>query len=205
MLYKALLLSSVLLASGFSPAPTLRSAVAPRRAAAPRAQAVTDGEAVAVPTLREQMLAYIKSVQDRGMELTDEQKAIIAEFEEDDELLDQTGRVDVMKGYDVMSEEEYAEYEKQNPGAAQPQQGVVTPSAPPVAAAAPAAAPPAAAATDRPVDAATARMWLAQRGELEAACSLLETRANGAPLNDADARQLRQLLASLIGTVAQVA
>ena len=41
----------------------------------------------APPTLREQMLAYVKSVQERGMELTPEQKAVIAEFEGDDELL----------------------------------------------------------------------------------------------------------------------
>ena len=39
------------------------------------------------PTLREQMQAYIKSVKERGMELTPEQKEMIAEFEADEELL----------------------------------------------------------------------------------------------------------------------
>ena len=36
-------------------------------------------------------MAYIKSVQERGLELTDEQKAIIAEFQEDEEILDARG------------------------------------------------------------------------------------------------------------------
>lgn len=34
------------------------------------------------PSLREQMLAYVKVQKERGVELTDEQKAMIAEFEQ---------------------------------------------------------------------------------------------------------------------------
>ena len=70
-----------------------------RRTTLPRA----DG----APSLREQMKAYLKSVQERGVELTPDQKQMIAEFEDDDELLDQTGRVDFLQGAEVMTQEDF--------------------------------------------------------------------------------------------------
>ena len=50
-----------------------------------------------VPSLREQMQAYIETQQARGVPLTEQQLAMMAEFEADDELLEQTGRVDFTK------------------------------------------------------------------------------------------------------------
>jgi hypothetical protein len=70
------------------------------------------------PSLREQMKAYLESVQQRGVELTPEQKAMIAEFEEDEELLDQTGRVDFMKAAQVLSPDEFALQQEQAASAA---------------------------------------------------------------------------------------
>lgn len=51
-----------------------------------------------VPSLREQMKAYIESQKARGVPLTKLQKDMIAEFEQDEELLEQTGRIDFTKG-----------------------------------------------------------------------------------------------------------
>ena len=48
-------------------------------------------------SLRQQMKAYLDHCRATGRELTAEQKAMIAEIEKDEELLDQTGFVDFSK------------------------------------------------------------------------------------------------------------
>ena len=178
------------------------------------------------PTLREQMRAYLKSVQERGVELTPEQKQMIAEMEADEELLDQSGRVDFMKGAEVLSPEEYAARESAGQGvpaavAAPPAAVAAAPAAvaaPPAAVAAPApttymppmgaaAAPvyaPAAAPVvpDSPVDPQTARMWAMQAAELEAAVGLLGLMTTpGGGLDASQLFQLRKSLSSLIYTL----
>lgn len=119
--------------SWVSPEQPLRPLLSRRMlpAAAPR----MDGSNA--PSLRDQMKAYLKSVEERGVELTAEQKQMLAEFQDDDELLDQTGRPDFMKGYEVVSEEEFQ--------ARQQQQQAVPAAAPanPLPAPAPAAPSPA--------------------------------------------------------------
>ena len=159
------------------------------------------------------MKAYIQSVKDRGVELTPEQKAMIAEFEQDDELLDQTGRVDFSKGASALSPEEeaaqearrlenaqtYAKWEEEEAAKAAPA---------PVAAAAAPPPPPMAVAAPNPaatVSPATARLWMMQQQEKDAACALLAKEAAGNALAESEARELRALLTSLISTVAQAA
>ena len=183
-------------------------------------------DVTSTPTLREQMKAYLKSVQERGVELTPEQKQMIAEMEADDELLDQSGRVDFMKGAEVLSPEEYAARESAGQGvpaavAAPPAAVAAAPAAvaaPPAAVAAPApttymppmgaaAAPvyaPAAAPVvpDSPVDPQTARMWAMQAAELETAVGLLGLMTTpGGGLDAAQVFQLRKSLSSLIYTL----
>lgn len=155
----------------------------PPTSAALRHRAIAMNDA---PTLREQMVAYIKSVQERGLELTPEQKEMIAEFEADDELLDQQGMPDFYKGAEVLTPEEFQAQQQDAPAEV------------------PASAMYAPAPTTAPafIDPAVARMWMVQRNEVDAACTLLARRADGYPLADADARQLRGLLASLSSTVA---
>ena len=53
------------------------------------------------------------------------------------------------------------------------------------------------------IDPSVARMWLMQRNEVAAACELLKGVAAGTPQTEAETRQLRALLASLVSTVAQ--
>ncbi len=164
------------------------------------------------PSLREQMKAYLKSVEERGVELTGEQKQMLAEFQEDDELLDQTGRVDFMKGAEVLSAEEFAAQQQQPaaPAAAAP---VTPPPVPVPAAPSPAplvmgavatatAAPlPPAPAIDGSIDPTAARLWMAQAGELDSACGLLQGYADGS-LDANGAKELRKVLSSLICTLA---
>lgn len=180
-----------------------------RVAAAPRSDEASSG----APTLREQMMAYIKSVQERGVELTEDQKAMIAEFEADDELLDQTGRPDFMKGATVVSAEEYEAQQAADSVATAAPTAPAAPAAPVPAAAPPApvpaaavvavAAAPVAAPVDAgPVDPATARLWMMQRGEMDAACALLQQRADGGGLQATEAKELRKHLASLLCTLA---
>ena len=163
----------------------------------------------AAPSLRDQMQAYLKSVQERGVELTAEQKAMIAEFEGDDELLDQTGLVDTYKGADVMTPEEFEALQQDD----KPATTAATipaaipapvPSAPP-ATPTPASAMPAV-VPDTPLDPAMARLWLMQQNERETAVQLLQKRVDGgAPLGLDDAFQLRKALTSLICTLAATA
>ena len=184
--------------------------------------AIMDG----APTLREQMKAYLKSVQERGVELTPEQKQMIAEMKADDELLDQSGRVDFMKGAEVLSPEEYAA--RESAGEAVPDAVAAPPAAlaaapaavaaPPAAVAAPAPTtymPPTGAAAapvyapvaapvvpDSPVDPQTARMWAMQAAELETAVGLLGLMTTpGGGLDAAQVFQLRKSLSSLIYTL----
>jgi len=174
----------------------------------------------AAPTLREQMMAYLKSVQERGIELTAEQKAMIAEFQGDEELLEQRGCVDFMQGAQVLSPEEY-EAQKAADGVpaantaspslhavAAPAQPMAAPPVPQVVAA-PAqrmAAPPTPQAVVGPgvsstLDPATARLWLMQKSDREAAIKLLAQSAVGQGLSPEDSKELRRLLASLVATL----
>mmetsp|Transcript_40272 Transcript_40272/g.106659 ORF Transcript_40272/g.106659 Transcript_40272/m.106659 type:complete len:198 (-) Transcript_40272:365-958(-) len=158
--------------------------------------------ACAAPTLREQMQAYIKSVQERGVELTPEQKAMMAEFQEDDELLDQRGlSVDFMKGAKVMTPEEYAAQEGEMPAPALPFPAAV-PAATPGAAAPAMSTPVSMSVADVPVDAATARLWLMQQGDRDKAVQYLSKRVAGMGLNMEESKELRRALASLIVTLA---
>ena len=158
------------------------------------------------------MKAYIQSVKDRGVELTPEQKAMIAEFEQDDELLDQTGRVDFSKGANALSPEEEAAQEARRLENAQAyakwEEEEAAKAAPAPVAAAAAAPPPMAVAAPNPaatVSPATARLWMMQQQEKDAACALLAKEAAGNALAESEARELRALLTSLISTVAQAA
>ena len=151
----------------------------------------------AAPTLREQMQAYIKSVQERGVELTPDQKAMIAEFEADDELLDQSGRVDFLKGATVMTQEEF-----------QAEQAATEVTAAPAAAApAPAtfvqvpAPAPALATPDDALDPAVVRLWLMQQGDRDKATQLLGKRVVSGALSDAESGELRRALSSLVVTL----
>ena len=176
------------------------------------------------PTLREQMMAYIKSVQESGRELTEDQKAMIAEFEVDDELLDQTGRPDFMKGAEVMTPEElefqeqrrldnakaYAEWaeregfdEDDRVAEIDPETGAVLSGGGDGAGFDAAAAAAAAPVEIVPVAPTVARLWMMQRSEVDAACGLLSRQAAGEALENGEARELRALLASLVSTVAQ--
>jgi hypothetical protein len=175
------------------------------------------------PTLREQMAAYIKAQQERGVELTPEQKAVMAEFESDDELMEQTGCVDFMKGAEVLSQEEFEASQQSEPIAAEPAAAVAAPQpvvqpaatvAPPPppqpaaqppapVAAAPAVAAPTMAAPAATISPATARLWMVQQPELDAACAMLSRQAAGTALSGGEARELRTLLTSLMSTVAQ--
>ena len=92
------------------------------------------------PSLRDQMKAYLKSVEERGVELTAEQKQMLAEFQDDDELLDQTGRADFMKGAEVLSAEEFQAQQQQAAASAAPAAAAPPPPAP-MPAAAPSPAP----------------------------------------------------------------
>ena len=148
-----------------------------------------------VPTLREQMQAYIKSAQERGVELTPEQKAMIAEFEADEEVLEQTGVVDFMKDAEVLTPEEY-----------QGRAGVPVPPAP-TSPPPTYMEPPAAPGPDSPgmytapIGATAARIWQMQQPEREAAVQLLSKSAVGGGLSESEAAELRRLLASLISTL----
>ena len=185
-----------------------------RRTTLPRA----DG----APSLREQMKAYLKSVQERGVELTPDQKQMIAEFEDDDELLDQTGRVDFLQGAEVMTQEDFEKQQQQEAQAAPAQAQAPPPPAPAPMAASPSPVPPpatppapvvvpvpvpvpvAAAIPDSPVDPTTARMWMMQAAEVDSACQLLR-KADGGNLAPQEAKELRKLLASLTSTLAAAA
>ena len=134
------------------------------------------------PSLREQMMAYVKSAQERGVELTAEQKAMIAEFEADDELLDQTGRVDFTKGKGYPEPPAQAEPPAQSTGLAT--------TAP---------APMAVAAAD--VDPATVRLWSLQQHEANEACRLLRKQADGQGLDELELWSLRKMLSSLVCTL----
>ena len=177
--------------------------------ATPHALGRASNIAMTAPTLREQMLAYIKSAQERGVELTDEQKAIIAEFEEDDEVLDETGRPDFMKNAQVMTSDEFSQQTEAAsaappvaaPAAVAP--AAVSPAAPPAVSVS-AAASASMAAAGPAIDATAARLWLAQRSERDSACALLSQIAEGTTLSEPDTRYLRSLLTSLVSTVAQV-
>ena len=138
---------------------------------------------------------------------------MIAEFEADDELLDQTGRPDFMKGATVVSAEEYEAQQAADSVATAAPTAPAAPAAPVPAAAPPApvpaapvvavAAAPVAAPVDAgPVDPATARLWMMQRGEMDAACALLQQRADGGGLQATEAKELRKHLASLLCTLA---
>jgi len=167
----------------------------------------------AAPTLREQMMAYLKSVQERGIELTPDQKAMIREFQEDEELLEQTGRVDFMKGAQVLTPDEFTARQQ-----TAPLPSVM--SAPVSMSAIPAPTPMAASAAiggfdgwastvgqtysmppPDAVDATKARLWLMQRSERETAIRLLAQSALRNGLTDVDSRELRRVLASLIVTL----
>jgi hypothetical protein len=93
------------------------------------------------PSLRDQMKAYLKSVEERGVELTAEQKQMLAEFQDDDELLDQTGRADFMKGAEVLSAEEFQAQQQQAAASAAPAAAAAPPPPAPMPAAAPSPAP----------------------------------------------------------------
>lgn len=160
----------------------------------------------AAPTLREQMMAYLKSVQERGIELTPDQKAMIREFQEDEELLEQTGRVDFMKGAQVLTPDEFTARQQT------PLASVMSAQVSVAATAASAAiggfdgwASTAGQTYSMPppdaVDATKARLWLMQRSERETAIRLLAQSALRNGLTDVDSRELRRVLASLIVTL----
>ena len=145
-------------------------------------QIMADGGA---PSLREQMMAYIKSVQERGMELTEEQQTMIAEFEADDDLLDQTGRVDFMRNAEVLTPEELAAQSTQEPTVEQlPTRAPLAPLA------------------EAPIDPAAARLWAMQQTEVDATCQLLRVSIDGGEeWTAAEAKELRRLLSSLVCTL----
>ena len=64
------------------PIPLTIRRTAPGSSMATYVMSETESGDGAAPSLRDQMQAYLKSVQERGVELTAEQKAMIAEFEE---------------------------------------------------------------------------------------------------------------------------
>ena len=202
-----LLLPSVL---GF--APDVAVAACGRVIAATRAPCVS----AQAPTVRDQMKAYLKSVQERGVELTPEQKAMIAEMEADEEMLDATGLPDFLTGAKVMSKEDFeAEGPAQQPE--EPEMGASYGSAaqyeaegrPELSAAAgsltvrtPQAAPVPRPLPELVVNSAAARMWQVQRAERDVAVQLLGKRlVDAAPLPDMDAQELRRVLSSLIATL----
>mmetsp|Transcript_17445 Transcript_17445/g.37029 ORF Transcript_17445/g.37029 Transcript_17445/m.37029 type:complete len:186 (+) Transcript_17445:20-577(+) len=137
-------------------------------------------------SLREQMAAYLRSAKDRGVELSEEQRRMIAEFEADDALLDQRGLVDFSR----------ASAAPPLAGAAPPP--VPSPAPPPAPSPTPSPAPPSVVAD---VDAASARLWLMQERERGAAVSLLRERVGGGSLPAAERAQLRKSLSALIYTL----
>ena len=197
-------------------APHLPSSPVRPRAAVLLSEEAGDG-VTAAPTLREQMKAYIESVQERGVELTPEQKEMLAEFEQEDDLLDQTGLPDFMQGAEVLSPEDFAAQQGEEaateapPPPPQPVAAPPPPPPPPSAsplpppprATVPATVPAPAESGGAMIDPAIARMWLMQRNEVSAATELLNRVAAGQPLSEAETSQLRALLASMVSTVAQ--
>ena len=129
------------------------------------------------PSLRDQMAAYIASVKERGIELTADQKKMIEEFEADDELLDQTGRIDFTKDGTVPPGDDGSRlYQPQGEYSGPPP--TPPPSAPPVPPApAPVAAPaPAPAVGVAAASPAAVRMWQMQQRERGATAQLLRKR-----------------------------
>lgn len=159
--------------------------------------------------MREQMKAYLQSVKERGIELSPDQKAMIAEFEADDELLDQSGRVDFYKGAEILTPEEFSAVNAQ-PGPSIPPPASYAPPEPPQPEPQqpkpplPMQAPMPAFAAGVPADAvdvATARLWMMQQTERDAALQLLARRPVGNVLSDNETRELRRLLSSLVVTL----
>eukprot|EP00966_Prymnesium_polylepis_P121089 2798639-Prymnesium_polylepis.1 len=112
------------------------------------------------------MEAYVKSAKERGIELTPEQKAMIAEFEADDELLEQTGRVDFskQKGAEAAEPAPAPPPPAAEPAPAPPPPTAAAPASPSAAAAEPESLPPAVVVGG----AAAPRLWLMQMRDREA-------------------------------------
>ena len=208
MLAAAVLL---LLPSILAFAPGVASSAGERTLASARATCVR----AEAPTVREQMKAYLKSVQEGGVDLTPEQKAMIAEIEADNEILDATGRPDFMKGAQVVPKEDFeaegAEKQQvvppQTSALSEAEQGVGRPGLGAAAGSLTVREPLPAAPAPRPlpelaVSSSAARMWQVQRAERDMAVQLLGKRlVDAAPLPDMDAQDLRRALSSLIATL----
>ena len=136
-------------------------------------------------SLREQMKAYLDMVREKGLELTPDQQAMIAEMEADEELLDQRGLVDFNK-----------QPTGEGPGGSnESPEGSSAPSSTPEPVAGPLVE------TRTQVDAAAAQLWLMQRRERGVAIALLQRLDQGSTLSVDEARDLRSAVASLISTL----
>mmetsp|Transcript_75063 Transcript_75063/g.125103 ORF Transcript_75063/g.125103 Transcript_75063/m.125103 type:complete len:202 (-) Transcript_75063:269-874(-) len=168
------------------------------------ARRVVDLWCCAPPSLREQMKAYIDMVKSKGLELTAQQKAMIAEFEQDEDLLDQTGRVDFGVGHPKEMPEPVPIAMEPAPAHVVPQQAsaVVPPhilAQPPV----PTPGPTVAAPLAKPeLSTAAQQMWLMQQRERDTAVQLLSQRLSNGSLSEPENLQLRTTIASLVLTLA---
>jgi len=152
----------------------------------------------ATPTLKEQMLAYVKMVKEKGMVLTKEQKEMIAKFEEDDGLLEQTGLVD------FAPDSSDADVEQQSPQASiaeappEPSQLSATEQKTQVSNQSPTLATDESVAIVSPT---LARLWLLQRQEREDTMAMLRQMEHN-QLDTETSVSLRGKVASLIYTLA---
>ena len=107
-----LLLLHVLVATGFHHGALqhrFRAAPVSRTVQMLRPRVQMAAEPVAVPTLREQMQAYLKSVKERGVDLNAQQLEMIKEMEAEEALLDIEGRPDFLAGAEILSSDDFGE------------------------------------------------------------------------------------------------